>query len=204
LAPEKVRRSTSPAQKTAHFVFVGRLIDWKCLDVVLEALCQVPDAHLEVIGDGTMREAWEHLAGELGVSSRVVFAGWLTQTECASHMRSAIALLLPSIYECGGAVVLEAMAAEVAVIATKWGGPVDYVDSHTGILIEPKSRRALVEGFAAAMRQVMTTPELARTMGLSGRERVERYFNWEQKIDSMMHIYREAIAEFEKNQQTEC
>jgi glycosyltransferase involved in cell wall biosynthesis len=204
LVPENSHRSTSPASKTAHFIFVGRLIDWKCLDVVLEALCQVPDAHLEVIGDGTMREAWEHLAGELGVSSRVVFAGWLTQTECASHMRSAIALLLPSIYECGGAVVLEAMAAEVAVIATKWGGPVDYVDSHTGILIEPKSRRALVEGFAAAMRQVMTTPELARTMGLSGRERVERYFNWEQKIDSMMHIYREAIAEFEKNQQTEC
>jgi glycosyltransferase involved in cell wall biosynthesis len=204
LAPEKVRRSTSPAQKTAHFVFVGRLIDWKCLDVVLEALCQVPDAHLEVIGDGSMREAWEHLAGELGVSSRVVFSGWLTQAECASHMQSAIALLLPSIYECGGAVVLEAMAAGVAVIATKWGGPIDYVDSHTGILIEPKSRRVMVEGFAAAMRRVITAPELARTMGLSGREKVERYFNWEQKIDSIMHIYRKAIAEFEKKQFTEC
>ena len=204
LVPEKVPRSTSSAPKTAHFVFIGRLIDWKCLDIVLEALCQVPDAHLEVIGDGSMREAWEHLAGELGVSSRVVFSGWLTQTECASHMQSALALLLPSIYECGGAVVLEAMAAGVAVIATKWGGPVDYVDSETGILIEPRSRRVMVEGFAAAMRRVITAPELARTMGRSGRERVERYFNWEQKIDSIMHIYREAIAEFEKEQYTEC
>jgi glycosyltransferase involved in cell wall biosynthesis len=198
LVPENSHRSTSPASKTAHFIFVGRLIDWKCLDVVLEALCQVPDAHLEVIGDGSMREAWELLAGELGVSSRVVFSGWLTQTECASHMHSAIALLLPSIYECGGAVVLEAMAAGVAVIATKWGGPVDYVDSETGILIEPKSRTFLVEGFAAAMQQVITAPELARTMGLAGREKVERYFNWEQKIDSMIHIYREAIAGFGK------
>jgi glycosyltransferase involved in cell wall biosynthesis len=194
LPPENLRGHTPVAPKTPCFVFVGRLIDLKCVDVVLEALRQVPDAHLEVIGDGTMRKPWEHLAGELGVSSRVVFSGWLTQAECASRMQSAIALLLPSVCECGGAVVLEAMAAGVAVIATKWGGPVDYVDSDTGILIEPKSRSALVEGFAAAMRQVTTSPDLAKTMGLSGREKVERYFNWEQKIDSIMHIYRGAIA----------
>jgi glycosyltransferase involved in cell wall biosynthesis len=200
LAPEKMRGQTPPAPKTAHFVFVGRLIDLKCLDIVIEALRQVPDAHLEVIGDGTMREAWEHLAGELGVSSRVAFSGWLTQAECASRVQSAIALLLPSICECGGAVVLEAMAAGVAVIATKWGGPVDYVDGNTGILIEPKNRRFLVEGFAAAMRQVIAAPELARTMGLSGREKVARYFDWERKIDSIMHIYREATAGVEQKQ----
>ncbi len=200
LAPEKMRQPTPLAPKAAHFVFVGRLIDLKCLDVVIEALRQIPDAYLEVIGDGSMREAWENLAGELGVSSRVKFSGWLTQTECASRMQSAIALLLPSVCECGGAVVLEAMAAGVAVIATEWGGPVDYVDNETGILIEPKSRRFLVEGFAAAMRQVIAEPELARTMGQAGRERVERYFNWEQKIDSIMHIYQEAIAGFKWKQ----
>lgn len=199
-APEKMRGPTSLVPKTEHFVFIGRLIDWKCLDIVIEALCQVPDAHLEVIGDGSMREAWEHLAGDLGVSSRVEFSGWLTQTECASRMQSAIALVLPSIYECGGAVVLESMAAGVAVIATKWGGPVDYIDSDSGILIEPESRRVLVEGFAAAMRKVIAAPEMARTMGLSGREKVEQYFGWEQKIDSIMHIYRETIAGFEKKQ----
>ena len=196
LAPEKERRHRPLTPKTAHFIFVGRLIDWKCLDIVLEALREVPDAHLEVIGDGSMRAKWEHLAGEFGVSSRVAFSGWLPQAECASRMQSALALLLPSIYECGGAVVLEAMAAGVAVIATKWGGPVDYVNSDTGILIEPKSRRIMVDGFAAAMRQVIAEPESARTMGQFGRERVERHFSWEQKIDSIMHIYRGAIAGF--------
>jgi glycosyltransferase involved in cell wall biosynthesis len=200
LAPEKERRHRALAPRTAHFVFVGRLIDWKCLDIVLEALREVPDAHLEVIGDGSMRATWEHLAGEFGVSSRVAFSGWLPQAECASRMQSALALLLPSIYECGGAVVLEAMAAGVAVIATKWGGPVDYVNSDTGILIEPKSRRIMVDGFAAAMRQVIAEPESARTMGQFGRERVERHFSWEQKIDSIMHIYRGAIAGFGQKQ----
>ena len=193
-APEKMLGHTSLASRAAEFVFIGRLVDWKSLDVVLEALRQVPEARLEVIGDGSMREAWKYLAGELGVATRVTFSGWLSQTECASRMQSANALLLPSIYECGGAVVLEAMAAGVAVIATKWGGPVDYVDSDTGILIEPKSRHDLIEGFAAAMRRVIAAPELARAMGLAGRERVESHFNWEQKVDSIMHIYSEAIA----------
>jgi glycosyltransferase involved in cell wall biosynthesis len=67
-------------------------------------------------------------------------------------------------------------------------------------LIEPKNRRFLVEGFAAAMRQVIAAPELARTMGLSGREKVARYFDWERKIDSIMHIYREATAGVEQKQ----
>jgi glycosyltransferase involved in cell wall biosynthesis len=199
-APERKRGDAPPAQKPAHFIFVGRLIDWKCLDVILEALSQVRDAQLEVIGDGSMRKEWEHLAEKLGVTSRVTFSGWLTQTECALHMESAMALLLPSVYECGGAVVLEAMAAGVAVIATKWGGPVDYVDSATGILIEPKSRCVLVEGFAAAMNHLVAEPESARTMGLSGREKVEQYFDWERKVNSIMRIYEEAIAGFKWKQ----
>jgi len=174
------------------FAFIGRLVDWKCLDVVLESLRQVPDAYLEVIGDGPMRETWEHLAAELRVSSRVTFRGWLTQTDCAARLHSMSALLLPSIYECGGAVVLEAMAAGVAVIATKWGGPVDYVVRETGILIEPRSRKHLVAGFATAMCQLIAAPEKAREMGRLGQERVRRYFDWEKKIDCMIGVYQDA------------
>lgn len=200
LTPEKKERHGPLTTEAPCFVYLGRLIDLKCLDVVLEALCLVPDAHLEVIGDGLMRQAWEQLAEELGVSSRVVFSGWLDQGECASRIQSAVALLLPSICECGGAVVLEAMAAGVAVIATSWGGPGDYVDGETGIAIEPKSRRFLVEGFAAAMRQLIAAPEMARMMGLCGRNKVEKHFNWEKKIDSIMLIYRQAVARFEQAQ----
>lgn len=50
------------------------------------------------------------------------------------------------------------------------------------------------------MRQVIAAPELAQTMGLSGRKKVEQYFDWEQKIDFIMHIYREAIVGFRQKQ----
>jgi len=199
--PDKLNRDPANPSNLARFVFVGRLIDLKSLDVVIEALHEVPDAGLEVVGDGPMRKKWEDLASQLGLSSRVSFSGWLPQSECASRLRSARALVFPSICECGGAVVLEAMAAGVAVIATKWGGPADYVNSETGILVEPKSKPALIEGFAAAMRRLIAEPELARAMGLSGRRLVEREFDWEMKLNSMMDIYQHALTAVPQNRQ---
>lgn len=177
-----------------RFLFIGRLVDWKCLDVAMEALLHVPDAQLEVIGDGPMRSGWEQLAVKLGVSSRVVFSGWMSQTACALRLHSAVGLVLPSIYECGGAVVLEAMAARTPVIATKWGGPADYIDSTCGFLIEPDSREALVEGFALAMRRIVEAPELGRQMGMNGSERVRQGFDWNKKVDCVIDIYRRTIS----------
>ena len=52
-------------------------------------------------------------------------------------LRNSDIMVLPSMRECGGAVVLEAMASGVPVIAAKWGGPADYISEGTGILIPP-------------------------------------------------------------------
>ena len=91
------------------------------------------DLELHIIGDGGIRSQLEALAGELGLGDRVVFHGFVPQDQCASLLAGIDALLLPSLYECGGAVVLEAMAMGLPVIATKWGGPADYLDEKTGI-----------------------------------------------------------------------
>jgi glycosyltransferase involved in cell wall biosynthesis len=54
---------------------------------------------------------------------------------------------LPSLFECGGAVVLEAMARGCQFVATAWGGPLDYLGDSCGILVQPNSREALIVGF---------------------------------------------------------
>ena len=179
------------ASRTARpqFAFLGRLVDWKALDVVIEALTRVPDAGLTVIGDGPMREPWRQAAERYGVGDRIEFTGFLPQADCAPHLRDALALVLPSIYECGGAVVLEAMASGIPVIATKWGGPADYLDKSCGFLVEPLSRETMVEGFAAAMSKLIAEPNLRDELGTRGRERVEQYFDWEKKIDRIVEIY---------------
>jgi len=176
------------------FVFIGRLVDWKAVDVVIGALKRVPSATFEIIGDGPMLESWRSLTAELGLNDRVHFVGWLSQQECAARLRSAVALVLPSLYECGGAVVLEAMAMGKPVIATHWGGPADYLDASCGILVEPESYSSLVTGFAEAMQTLIDSPSLAKSMGAAGRERAVRDFDWHRKIDKVIGIYR-ALAE---------
>ena len=200
------RKNAAAESDLPRFIFLGRLVDWKAVDVVLRALQQVPLAHLEVIGDGPMREAWQSLAQELGVGERVRFSGWLPQQECAVRLESATALVLPSIYECGGAVVLEAMAMGKPVIATRWGGPADYLNASCGMLIEPESYERLVAGFSDAMQRLIDSPELARSMGAAGCERAARDFDWRRKIDQVIGIYRalmeksDAAAEFEEHE----
>jgi glycosyltransferase involved in cell wall biosynthesis len=182
--------STLPESDVPRFVFLGRLVDWKALDVVIRALKDVGSAELEVIGDGPMSEPWKSLVRELGLEDRVHFSGWLPQQKCAVRLRSATALVLPSIYECGGAVVLEAMAMSKPVIATRWGGPADYLDASCGILVEPESYSGLVHGFTEGMQKLIDNPDLAKSMGAAGRVRAAHNFDWQRKIDQVMHIYR--------------
>jgi glycosyltransferase involved in cell wall biosynthesis len=186
--------TASPPQKAANrFVFMGRLVDWKALPIVFEAMTRVPRATLEVIGDGAMRQPWQQDAERLGLGSRVHFRGWQSQQECALALAGATALVLPSLYECGGAVVLEAMAMARPVIATDWGGPADYLDAETGFLIPPKRHEALVHGFATAMQRLVDDPELAARMGEAARKKMLAHFTWQMKIDRIVDIYKSVI-----------
>ena len=179
---------------TPRFLFVGRLVDWKRLDFVLRALAQIPSAHLEVIGDGSMRGPWTELARSLGIGDRVHWLGWRPQPECARLLHGATALLLPSIYECGGAVVLEAMACGIPVVATRWGGPADYLDPSCGILVDVDTSdpdHSIPAGFVSAMLSLIADPDLRSRLGAAGRQRVEQYFDWEQKMDEILNLYRQ-------------
>src|ERR1700739_835143 len=65
--------SLNSERTVPRFVFVGRLVDWKAVDIVIRSLKQVPSAELEVIGDGPMLATWESLAREMGLKGCVHF-----------------------------------------------------------------------------------------------------------------------------------
>jgi len=193
-----------------RFIFVGRLVDWKAVDLLIEAFSRLaPElpVSLEIIGDGIERSRLEAQAQRLGLwtkpeasitqanpsPNRVEFLGWLSQAECAQHLQWADVMVLPSLWECGGAVVLEAMAVGLPVIATNWGGPADYLDESCGILVDPVSREGLIAGLASAMRQLAVDPELRLTMGKAGRERVVQQFNWDVKAEQMLCLYQRVL-----------
>ena len=186
----------SPAlnRRPAQFIFLGRLVSWKRLDIALHALTRLPTATLLVIGGGAQKARWQQLTHDLGIQDRVSFLGWLPQEQCAPYLAQSAALILPSVYECGGAVVLEAMASGRPVIATRWGGPADYLDESCGILVKPDSYETMVQHFADAMELISTHPALAARMGAAGLLRVQDRFSWARKIDRILEIYSEAIA----------
>jgi glycosyltransferase involved in cell wall biosynthesis len=191
------RKQAASSDGRCRFVFMGRLVDWKRVDLLLEACALLRGQRftLEVLGDGPLRAALEAQAKALELSERVTFHGMLPQQRCSALLGESDALVLPSLRECGGAVVLEAMATGLPVVATDWGGPADYLDAETGILVEPKNHTEFVAGLASAMRRLIEAPELRRKLGAAGRQRVEREFDWERKIDRILEIYAEAVRQ---------
>jgi glycosyltransferase involved in cell wall biosynthesis len=180
-----------------RLVFMGRLVGWKAVDITLAALAQARtagvDARLDLLGDGAARPALEAQARALGLADVVRFHGFRPQAECAGILSASDALILNSLYECGGAVVLEAMGLGLPVIASDWGGPADYLDATCGILVPPAPRAAFAPRLAAAIGRLAGDPEGARAMGAAGRRRIVEEFDWEKKMDRMLALYREVL-----------
>jgi glycosyltransferase involved in cell wall biosynthesis len=195
-------RPDSDLDGIPRFAFLGRLVDWKAVDLLLEAFARVvaeTPARLQILGDGPMRPSLEQKAQALGLIGRdgpdlVEFAGWQPQAECSRRLARADALVLPSLYECGGAVVLEAMAMGRPVVATEWGGPADYLDPSCGILVPPDSRDAFISGLASAMLRLAGDPDLRRRMGESGRRKVVEQYAWDRKADAILAIYSRIVS----------
>ena len=195
-APEPPEHRGGSAAGTLRVVFLGRLVALKAVDALLDAVAEArrsADVRLTVIGDGPEKPALEAQAKLLRLGEAATFTGFLPQAECVAHLNRSDALALPSLHECGGAVVLEAMAMARPVIATNWGGPADYLDADCGVLVEPDSRPALVTGFARAMADLAADPTRRRAMGDAGRRRVEERFDWNRKVDRMIEVYRGAM-----------
>lgn len=182
-------------QGPLRLVFMGRLISLKGLDFALQAISRTRHpVTLDILGDGEQRAALEGQAAAMGLGLRVRFHGFLPQTDCARHLAAADALVLPSLRECGGAVVLEAMAMGLPVIASDWGGPADYLDARCGLLIPPAPRAGFADRLAEAIDRLAADPDLARTMGAAGAARVRAEFDWQAKIDRIEALYARVLT----------
>jgi glycosyltransferase involved in cell wall biosynthesis len=190
-AEPRSSRSTA-ADRQVRFLFAGRLVGWKGVDILLDAFAhvttQVP-AQLEIIGDGPERARLQAQAARLEVADNVSFRGWLEPQDCASRMRACDVFVSASLQEAGGIAVLEAMACGRPVIASAWGGHLATVGDTAGILVGVSSRPGLVRGLADAMIRLASDEDLRARLGAAGRRRVEARYDWDVLIEAVLGIY---------------
>jgi glycosyltransferase involved in cell wall biosynthesis len=174
--PARYDHPATPAP--AHLLFVGRLAAVKGVPMLFDALRDLskdhPALHLTLVGDGPERAALERRAREMGLTSRITFAGYKSQAEVAELLRTATALVLPSFAEGVPVVLMEAMAARVPVVTTRIAGVPELVeDGVSGLLVPPGDAHAL----QVAIGRLLYDAHLCRDMGEAGRLRVAAEFS---------------------------
>jgi glycosyltransferase involved in cell wall biosynthesis len=172
-----------------ELLFVGRLVYYKGLDLLLDAMKQVPDARLTIVGDGPLRE---HLADRIRIENladRITLAGEVSDDEVKTLFSHARALVLPSDHssETFGVVQLEAMAARLPVLSTSLGTGVAGVNVHetTGLQVPPGDGAAL----AAAITRIINEPENCLEWGRSGQARVVECFHRDNMVNALLSWY---------------
>lgn len=163
---------------TPRMLFVGRLVPQKnmfqWLDVAKMVADRVRDAEFDVVGDGPLRRDLEAKARDLGLADRVKFRGWVRNDELPAFYRESSLLLLTSLYEGFGRVVLEAYAAGVPVVGTRIAGLEDVVaHGKTGFLHDLGD----LAGLADSVVRILSDPALGRRLGEQGRAMAAERFD---------------------------
>jgi glycosyltransferase involved in cell wall biosynthesis len=129
---------------------------------------------LTLVGDGPKRAEFEALAARLGVADRVTFTGAVGQDQIRPIYRSADIFCLPSMAEGLPVVLMEAMAFEVPVIATRaFGIPELIEDGRSGLLVSPGRVDLVVD----AIERLLRDPDLRQRIGQEGRRKVLAEFD---------------------------
>jgi glycosyltransferase involved in cell wall biosynthesis len=177
------------------FLYAGVLTRLKAVDVLLAAFAKIEDrtSRLVVIGraeDPAYAQELEEDARALAISDRVDFLPAQPQRELARTMSRARALVLPSLSEGLGRVVLEAMTCRTPVIGSRVGGIVDLISpDETGFLVPPGDADALAE----RMTWVLDHPAEADAMGERAREHALRFFSTESYVLGYRRLIEEAL-----------
>jgi glycosyltransferase involved in cell wall biosynthesis len=199
-APSEVGRpgrlsARRDAARGFTIAYVGRLVPEKGVDVLLEALAELPGVwRLRIVGHGPEEEQLKAQTRLLGLSHRVSFEGWLPSVRMPAFYRELDALVLPSRsrpnwVEQFGRVLIEAMACAVPVIGSDCG-EIPHVIGNAGLIFPEGDPAALRATLTRLTRDVDLWSDLARR----GRERVLKHFTQERIAARTVAVYRRMMT----------
>jgi glycosyltransferase involved in cell wall biosynthesis len=144
--------ATQAAGEDGLIVFAGRLVSEKGLDILLQALVLVPDARLEILGDGPMSRTYRDLADELGISLRVSFLGSARIDGVAeAYARASVVCVPTACDEAFGFVAAEALAMHRPLVVTPSGALIEMCAGGRGFVAATRDPAALATTLGEAL-----------------------------------------------------
>jgi glycosyltransferase involved in cell wall biosynthesis len=175
-------------------LYVGRLAPEKDLLTLLQGFRLVrktiPNARLNIVGNGRLRPKLEDFIGRNSLESAVhLLPG---RRDIRPLLHQAWVFAMTSIREASPNVMLEAMASELPVVGTRVGGIPELVqDGETGIVVEPASPEALAEALSLLLKDEATR----QSMGRKGRQRVLAFHTMDRMIEQTQQVLIQAVNE---------
>jgi len=164
---------------------VSRLIKRKGIEHLIEAIADLKeyDISLVIAGEGDQKGALQNLSNVLGVTSKIVFKGYVRH-DCLNELYSSSdVFILPSLNEGMSNTVLEAMACGLPIVITDTGGTAELFNEN-GFIIGKKNKEAIVE----ALQKFLGNKELITQMGKRSRE-IALKMNWRNAAEGYHNIY---------------
>ena len=179
-------RSEFDTPKEAPLILALARLHWKKgLDLLLQAMARIPEAHCWIAGEGPLREELELIRDRMGLKDRVKFLGWRNDRECL--LKACDIVAFPSRYEPFGTVTVDAWAAKRPLVATAAQGPKAYVrDRENGLLVEVDD----LDGLTMALKNVINDPKLVETIVEGGWQDYQSTFTKEAFTRDSLDFYR--------------
>lgn len=175
-------------------ISVGRLAKEKSFDVLIDAAAKVmrdrPNVKLVIIGGGSEQKELEKQASALGIGDRVLFTGIVPYEAVPGYLKAANIFCFASTSETQGLVTMEAMAADLPVVAVDATGTRDIVEDGKDGLLTENSAAAL----AAGIERVVDNTDLRQTFVDNARAKIE-WYDSKRQAQRMLDVYAHAKEE---------
>ena len=174
-------------------LFAGRLTWQKGPDLLVEALPGVlghnPRAKFVFAGDGDLRGGVQQRVGDLGITPATRFVGYQSGRDLIDLFKTADVVCVPSRNEPFGIVILEAWSACRPVVATRNGGPAEFVSHQdTGLIVSDDHR-----SIGGGLDEILADLPRGMQMGLNGRRRAEEAFSWDTIATDTENVYQAVL-----------
>lgn len=184
-----------------HLISTGRLMPSKNIICAVRSLMFVPDHYnisYTIIGSGSEKNKIENEIQKYNQQNRIRIISEIPRIEVLNALSQADIFLFPSLREGGSWALMEAMTIGLPVICLKWSGMEIVTDDNCAVRLPVTNPEQMPKDMAAAIRKLIDDQHLRKKMGLEGKARIKKEFNWDSKGEFMEKLFDDLDKKFEK------